>query len=73
MFGRYWIGVLYLTQRKTENMTTTNELLRRIGTQLHNDRVENTDMVQYPLQGKGLLVQAIYDSMEDIDKLLGWS
>ena len=54
-------------------MTTTNELLRRIGMQLHNDRVENTDMVQYPLQGKGLLVEAIYDSMEDIDKLLGWS
>jgi hypothetical protein len=22
MFGRYWIGILYLTQRKTENMTT---------------------------------------------------
>ena len=54
-------------------METTNELLMRIGTQLHNDRVSNTDMVQYPIEGKGLLVEAIYDSMEDIDKLLGWS
>lgn len=58
---------------KIKDMTTSNELLMRIGTQLHNDRVENTDMVQYPLEGKGLLVEAIYDSMEDIDKLLGWS
>ena len=58
---------------KTNEMNTTNELLRRIGTQLHNDRVANTDMVQYPLEGKGILVEAIYDSMEDIDKLLGWS
>jgi len=54
-------------------MTTTNELLMRIGTRLHNDRIENTDMVQYPLEGKAMVVEAIYDSMEDIDKLLGWS
>jgi hypothetical protein len=50
-----------------------NELLRRIGTQLHNDRIENTDMVQYPLEGKAMVVEAIYDSMEDIDELLGWA
>jgi len=50
-----------------------NELLKRIGTQLHNDRVLNTDMVQYPLEGKSMLVEAIYDSMEDIDELLGWA
>jgi hypothetical protein len=54
-------------------METTNELLRRIGTQLNNYRIKNTDMVQYPLEGKGILVEAIYDSMEDIDKLIGWS
>tara|TARA_R110000765_G_scaffold93005_2_gene175315 strand:- start:1988 stop:2146 length:159 start_codon:yes stop_codon:yes gene_type:complete len=49
-----------------------NELLKRIGIQLHNDRVSNTDMVQYPLEGKAVVVEAIYDSMEDIDQLLGW-
>ena len=51
-------------------MKTKEEILRGVGSQLVQDRIANTDSYQYPLNGKGIYVAAIFDADEDVWTLL---
>lgn len=47
-----------------------NELLMRIGSKLNQDFINSTDTLQMPVNGNEKHVEALGDSMEDIDFLL---